>query len=171
MRKLKNKYTLIYVAFQALPVFLIIIAIGSAIIFMADRGGTKLDLTLSVVAVTVSLFAFFIYYGYRIIKFLKSVNSQERKYGVYLDDSNAKTLGNKFSVWLLCAEKWLIYPGRFAIHRSDIKSASVGEQYLEGRKLIITPVRIKTHSGKTYIIKLRREDDARYLRKWAKKGT
>ena len=171
MRKLKNKYTLIYVAFQALPVFLIIAVIGSALLFMADRGGTKLDLTLSIVTLAVSIFAFFAYYGYRIIKFLNSVNSQERKYGVYLDDSNAKALGNKFSVWLLCAEKWLIYPGRFAIHRSDIKSASVGEQYLEGRKLIITPVRIKTHSGKTYIIKLRREDDARYLRKWAKKGT
>ena len=167
--KLQHKYSLKYLLYHALPLLLFICAVSSLFFFGAHVNNSNLELIISVLISSIAFAIFFTYYLFNIISFLHMIKKQEKIYNVSFDVTNSRQLGGKFSLWVICSEKWLISPGKYAIYRGDIVNGSIGESYYEYRTGPIYPVRIKTKSGRTYKVKLRNDENAKFLRKWARK--
>lgn len=137
------------------------------VIFLSHTNNEPAEQQISVVICSIALTYLFVCYLFNIISFLNMIKCQEKQYKISFDDNNSKTLA-KYPLWVICSDNWLICPGKYAIHRKDIKSASIGKaQPLKGG--IIYPVRVQTLSEKVFKLKFRDETAAKALRNWTKR--
>ena len=141
-------------------------SLSALLIWMSKANDNSFELTISIIISTIALTTLLIYYSLNIINFLNMIKRQEKQYITTFDDKNPKVF-SKYSLWIICSDNWLIYPGRLAIYRKEIKSASIGETY-HVKGSTVYPVEIKTLSGKVFNLKIKNEKDARKVRIWAR---
>ena len=165
---LKWRYIIKQLVFQALPYFGVVSAMAAALIWAVGAYGTFPELIFVIIASVIILSCILAYFIFNVVNFLDMIKKQEIKYRTKFNDKNHKTV-SKFALWIICSESWLISPGKFAIHRQEIKSISLGESYLQYKQGIIYPVRIKTCSGKTFKLKFNNENHAKAVRNWARR--
>ena len=163
----KSIYVVKYIAFSFMPVFFLAIAMSAFLIFAAKTNNNSFELILSIVITVSTLTALILYFTINIIRFLRMIQKQENCYKTKFDDNNAKIFSRYYS-WIVLSDNWVFSPGKFAIYQNDIKSASIWEAYSD-HKCIVYPVKLKTFSGKVYKLKLTSEQDARTIRKWARR--
>lgn len=165
--KKKYRYALKYTIFRFVPCLILVSAASAVITFLSTTNDSaaefQLALILSCLAVGITLS----YHLFQIGRFLYTIHRQETQHGIVFNDAHPKTLA-KFYPWVVCTNDWLILPGRWALSRWEIRTASMAPAEPD-RGGPLFPVTIRTHSGKAYKIKLRRESDARYIRNWAKR--
>ncbi len=162
----KSIYVTKYIAFSFMPVFFLAVAMSAFLIFGAKINNSSVELILSIVITVSTLTALILYFTINIIRFLRMIQKQEKHYKTKFNDNNARIFSRHYE-WIVLSDKWVFSPGKFAIYQNDIKSASIGETYID-HKCVVYPVRIKTFSSKVYIIKLTDEQDARAIRNWAR---
>ena len=164
---LKHRYIAKYLAFRALPFFGGVCALIVALIWATAWYNTLSELIAVIVISAVVVICNLTYYVYHIINFSHMIKRQERQYRIVFDDRGAKNI-SILSVWLVCSNQWLIVPGKLAIFRGEIKSVALGESETHGKGGIVYPVRIKTHSGKTFRLNLSDDARAKEVRRWAR---
>lgn len=165
---LKGRYIIKYLAFRALPFFGIVCAMVAVLIWATATYGTFSELIAVIVISAITIICHLAYYLYNVIGFSNMIKKQEIHYRTVFNNNGAKTV-SIFGSWTICSDSWLILPGKFAIHRLEIKSVSIGESYLQYKTGIIYPVRIKTHSGKTFKLKFNNDTYAKAVRNWARR--
>ena len=163
----KSIYVVKYIAFSFMPVFFLAIAMSAFLIFAAKTNNSSVELILSIVIAVSTLTALILYFTINITRFLRMIQKQEKHYKTKFDDNNARIFSKHYECIVL-SDNWVFSPGKFAIYQNDIKSASMGEAYID-HKCVVYPVIIKTFSGKAYKLKLTDEQDARAIRKWARR--
>lgn len=163
---MKLKYVKRYLAYRSLPYLILFSTLGAALIFMASSNG-KNELVAAVLICAAVMAVFFVITLINIYRFISMINRQEKTHEVAFSDKNSTKLSG-FSPWLILSDDWLIRPGIFAIYIGEIRHASCGDCYPEGRHRIIYPTKIKTKSGKIFNVKTKSENDARLIRKWAR---
>ena len=161
-------YVIKYLSFSFVPIFLLAVAMSALLILGAKTNNNSFELILALVISITVITALFLYFSINIILFVNMIKKQEKQYKTTFDDSNAKIFAKHFS-WIVLSDNWVFSPGKFAIYKNDIKFASMGEAYSEYKSGVIYPVKLKTFSGKVYKLKLKNEQEARTLRKWARR--
>lgn len=157
-----------YLLFKFTPLFLLVVIMSGLLIWMTKSNDKPSELTASFVISVSSLAILIAYYSINIFTFLYMIKKQEKNYKIKFDDKNAVIL-EKHSSWIVCSDNWLFSPGRFAIYRKEIKSASVGEAYHANKTGVIYPIKIKTLSGKVLNLKFKNEKEMKAVRKWARR--
>lgn len=165
---LKNRYIMKYLVYQALPFFGVVCAMIATLIPITALYGTFPELIVVSVISAITVICHIAYYSYNVISFSRMIKKQEIQYRTVFNDNEAKTV-SRFSLWAICAKDWLIVPGKLAIHRREIRSVSLGDSYLQYKNGIIYPMKIKTHSGKTFQLKFTDDARAKAVRKWARR--
>jgi hypothetical protein len=165
---LKWRYIRKQLIFRLLPYFGVVSVIAAALIWAVGAYGSFPELVFVIIASAIILSCILAHFIFNTFNFLDMIKKQEIKYRTKFNDKNHKTV-SKFGLWIICSESWLISPGKFAIHRQEIKSISLGEGYLQYKQGIIYPVRIKTCSGKTLKLKFNNENHAKAVRNWARR--
>lgn len=164
---LKLRYIMKYIFFRLIPEFLIIGAVSAMLIWISMADKSSFALTASIIASAIALSLLLLYHSFNIINFLKMIKRQEKQYNIIFDDKNFKIYA-KYSLWIVCSDYWLIRPGKYAIYRKAIESASIGEAHPQ-KGGIIYLLKIKTHWGKAFSIKFKNEKDAKAVKNWARR--
>ena len=165
----KHRLAIKYVIFRLLPLFICLGLIFAFFVIAPSANGEAFAKALAIALCAVCFVVFLVFYTLNVCAFLRMIDRQEKQYGVSFELKNPKTLA-RLSSWIILGDEWLVRPGRCAIYRKDICSASVGDAVLDGRRGVFYPIKIKTLSNKTFTLKLLNENDARQVRKWAKKA-
>lgn len=163
----KYRYAAKYIGFRLIPFFVYLGAVSAMLLFL---GGVNQSPAEQAAAILLCALAAAIFVGYslfRILPFLRMIRRQEEQYGVIFDDKNPKTV-EKWSSWIVLTDHWLILPGRLALYREEIRSASIGDARPQ-KGGTVYPVNIQTASGKTFRLKCKSEASARFVRKWARR--
>ncbi len=165
----KHQCVMKYIAFRFVPAFLIVGTLFAMPVYMltAETGSKSSELTIAIALFAFAMAVLLAYYGINIFNFLSMIKQQEKQYNILFDHEKSEAF-TKYSLGIFCSRNWFIHPGKIAIYRKAIQSASIVEKYDKG---MIYSLRIKTHSGKSFIIKFRNEKDAKLLRKWARQYT
>ena len=164
----KHRYILKFLILRAFPFLGTVCIMAAALIWAVAVYGTFPELIFVSVVSAVTILCHLAYYSYHIISFSSMIKRQEAQYRTVFNDKGAKTV-SIFEFWTICSDNWLISPGKFAIHKREIKSVSLGESYSH-RQSILYPVRIKTCSGKTYQLKFSNEIQAKAVRNWGRRS-
>ncbi|MBO5269710.1 MAG: hypothetical protein J6B77_02920 [Clostridia bacterium] len=159
----KCKYTLKYLAIEFLPWFLVFAALSVMLVFIANSACAPSEQFAVCALCTAGLLGFSVYHLVRVCRFLSGIAVQERKYGVFFgDDRDDRTKTYAYGM-IVCTRDWVIHAGRFALYRAEIRSVSIGDAEPQ-KNGSIHPVRIKTVSGKKFVLKCKNEAIARAVR-------
>ena len=155
-----------YIAFRFVPAFLIVGTLSAMPVYMltAETGSKSSELTIAIALFAFAMAVLVAYYGINIFNFLSMIKQQEKQYNILFDHEKSEAF-TKYSLGIFCSRNWFIRPGKIAIYRKAIQSASIIEERPKGG--ILYSLRIKTHSGKSLIMKFRNKNHAKALRKWA----
>ena len=156
-----------YILRRFLPNFLIVGTLSAMPIYMlmAEVNLKTADLVVAIALLATVIAVMLGYYTVNIAKFLQIIKQQENQYHIQFENAKSE-LFTKYSLGIICSRNWLIQPGKLAIYRKSIQSASIIEERPKGG--ILYSLRIKTHSGKSFIMKFRNKNHAKALRKWAR---
>ena len=164
----KRKYIKKYICFRFIPLFVTVGILSFLVVWMTKTNNDQTELVLSIAIASIVLELVLGYYLINIVKFSNMIALQEKKYKIKFEPNTPIVLA-KHSSWIICSDNWLFSPGKFAIYIKEIKAVSFGEVYHEYKTGVIYPIKIKTISLNTIKVKFKSIEDAKYVKKWARK--
>ena len=162
---LKWRYVLQYICFRVLPILLLMVCLSGLLICASATNGNRAESTAIGVVCVSAVAAVILYWFGNIVHFLCMIERQRKQYQTDFSNINAITVA-RWSRWVICSENWLIQPGKIALYRAHIQTASITETAEKGG--IRYRVNLKTKTGKRYTLKFSNETIARTIRVWAR---